>query len=607
MKPRSICNHTINRLSLRSPFVFFIVLLSVQTSIAQPKTDITFKLLSDSIEKYMYKDLKITEKFIRQYKQKADKQDSLLYKGRALNLIGIYHKQLGHDQASLDTLIQALRIFETLKDTFHIAKSYSNIGATYSYRQQPKETLTYYEKALEMFTQIRDTSWMAKVIYNISTQKNALGLFQEDLKYKQKALALLRQKPDHHLSSMIQSNLAHSYYSIGKYKEAQAAIESYLQNPDYAEYKVERANALLTYALILGALKQHEKGIEACKESLKISEELGLEERAMKAYGYISFIYEDKGDYKNAFKNLEIYFRSYMEYFNKDKDNTIRDIVAKYDSEKKENEINLLQTQNLLKDTRLQKANQTKYALIGGLVLALILALLAWRLRNVKAKANAQLAEKNAVIAKALDEKNILLKEIHHRVKNNLQVISSLLKLQSQHIEDANAVRAIAEGRNRVHSMALLHQNLYQEENLTGVEMKAYFTQLLEGLFDAYNIRPGQIRMETAIQSVTLDIDTVIPIGLITNELVSNALKYAFPEDVTDAHLFIGLKEENNELILEVADNGVGYNPNVLSEKPVTFGQKLVRSLSEKLQADLVVSTENGTKVVMKIREYDKI
>src|SRR5690606_12446810 len=140
-----------------------------------------------------------------------------------------------------------------------------------------------------------------------------------------------------------------------------------------------------------------------------------------------------------------------------------------------------------------------------------------------------------------------------------LQVISSLLKLQSQHIEDASAIRAIAEGRNRVHSMALLHQNLYQEENLTGVEMKAYFTRLVEGLFEAYNIRTGQIRMETDIQPMTLDIDTVIPIGLIANELISNALKYAFPTDTGNAKLFIGLRELQDELVFEVSDNGVGY------------------------------------------------
>jgi len=214
------------------------------------------------------------------------------------------------------------------------------------------------------------------------------------------------------------------------------------------------------------------------------------------------------------------------------------------------------------------------------------------------------LTSKNQQISKALEEKNILLREIHHRVKNNLQVISSLLKLQSQYIEDEGAVKAIAEGRNRVHSMALLHQNLYKEDNLTGVNMKEYFTNLIEGLFDAYKIT--EIKLVTEIENLTLDIDTVIPLGLIANELVSNALKHAF-YNVENGILIVKLWEKDGQLLFNVRDNGKGYNENLVADGKKSFGQKLIKSLSDKLEADVQVTTTTGTDVTLSIKDYKKV
>jgi len=128
------------------------------------------------------------------------------------------------------------------------------------------------------------------------------------------------------------------------------------------------------------------------------------------------------------------------------------------------------------------------------------------------------------------DEKDILLREIHHRVKNNLQVISSLLGIQSRSIKDVQAKQAIHEGRARVHSMSLIHQNLYKKDNLTGVDMRVYLNKLSTDLINTYNLSEGQIEIEKDIDELILDVEYVVPIGLIINELISNALKYAFPD-----------------------------------------------------------------------------
>ena len=164
-----------------------------------------------------------------------------------------------------------------------------------------------------------------------------------------------------------------------------------------------------------------------------------------------------------------------------------------------------------------------------------------------KRKSEKELAQKNEIISEALAEKELLLKEIHHRVKNNLQVISSLLYLQSDYIKDEKALSAIQEGRNRVQSMAIIHQNLYQEDNLTGIQVKDYFEKLTQSLFNSYKVQADQIELQLDIEAINLDVDTVIPLGLVVNELITNSLKYAFPENQA-GYLKIALRSRINLL-----------------------------------------------------------
>ncbi len=271
------------------------------------------------------------------------------------------------------------------------------------------------------------------------------------------------------------------------------------------------------------------------------------------------------------------------------------DIEAKYQKSLQDETISRLDTENEAAAAALQAQKRNLMIVIAGLLIAFLLLALVWRLyKQVKAS--------NVIISKAIAEKNILLREIHHRVKNNLQVISSLLKLQSGYIKDDAAIQAIAEGRSRVQSMALLHQNLYKEDNLTGVNMKEYFDSLIQGLFDTYNISPDRIVLHKNIAEINLDVDTVVPLGLITNELISNALKHAFP-GINEGNLFVDLFEQSGYLILKVRDDGTGLTKAASQEG---FGSKLIQSLSQKLEADITTRSSHGTEVMLTIKEYKK-
>ena len=203
-----------------------------------------------------------------------------------------------------------------------------------------------------------------------------------------------------------------------------------------------------------------------------------------------------------------------------------------------------------------------------------------------------------------LDEKNkqneLLLKEIHHRVKNNLEMVKSLLALQSAQLEDSASKDAMLASQNRVQSMGIIHQKLYQGDNLGSIEMKDYFINLSEGVLDTFDI-DDKVKIECAMDNLELDVDTAVPIGLIVNELLTNALKYAFPND-TKGNIEISLSQSTPELLtLKVADNGIGKVPGK-SPEGTGFGTQLIQLLTQQLNGKMTEIIKEGTSVLFQFK-----
>jgi hypothetical protein len=198
-------------------------------------------------------------------------------------------------------------------------------------------------------------------------------------------------------------------------------------------------------------------------------------------------------------------------------------------------------------------------------------------------------------IKQSLLEKEILLKEVHHRVKNNLQVISSILNLQANYIRDQSVLDTLRELQNRIKSMALIHENLYQNKDISLLNFGDYILNLTQNLVHSYKMYGGDVNLVHNIEDVHLNLDYSIPCGLIVNELVSNAFKHAFPNN-TRGSVEVSIRRQDQHVLLEVADNGVGFRSDLDFRNTDSLGLQLVNALVDQISGNIVQQTSNGTR-----------
>jgi two-component sensor histidine kinase len=314
-------------------------------------------------------------------------------------------------------------------------------------------------------------------------------------------------------------------------------------------------------------------------ETVRLQEENGDVTNLTENYGHVSTIYEKLGDYKPALEYQIKARRMRDSVASMKRDTAMARLLTQYQTEKKE--ATILTQQNLI-----SQQQKVQWLSTGVALLLAAFLILGYRSLRNRSKSNRLLAVKNA-------ENELLLKEIHHRVKNNLEIVSSLLALQGSRIDDPNTKQAMQEGQNRVHSIGIVHQKLYQGEHPGTIEMKDYFVNLSESILDSFGAE-GRVSVELAMEKLNVDIDTAVPLGLIVNELLTNTLKYAFPDNQSGSVRIKLEKQTGGVLHLEVSDNGVGKSG---PTKGTGFGGQLISLLTQQLNGSMKEEIKNGTSV----------
>lgn len=314
-------------------------------------------------------------------------------------------------------------------------------------------------------------------------------------------------------------------------------------------------------------------------------------------YELLQKAYIQKNDYKEAYTMLGVQKQIEDSLRSKEQLDNVADYEVKYETQKKEAQLAVLQ---LEKEKEKQRKNL--FIIIASLGF-LVIALIAYFLYKNKQK-NKKLNSQNKLLERTIDEKNILLKEVHHRVKNSFQIVSSLLYLQSENVSDEKAKTAIKEAENRVRSMVLVHQKLYNKDELVGIDSKEYISDLVKDIFDSHSVNKKPILYNLNIEPIVLDIETITPLGLILNELIINILKHAFDDIDKDNTINVDFSKINNELVLKVVDNGKGFKDNF---KQTSFGITLMQALSKQLKATLDYDSkpEEGTQAILSISKFN--
>jgi len=210
-------------------------------------------------------------------------------------------------------------------------------------------------------------------------------------------------------------------------------------------------------------------------------------------------------------------------------------------------------------------------------------------------------------IRASLKEKEVLLKEVHHRVKNNMQVIISMLNLQSGCIDDEQAIEAFRKSQNRIRTMALVHEKLYQTKDLARIDFAEYIRDLTNYLLSAYGPGAGAIALKINIEDISLSMDTALPCGMILNELITNSIKHAFPGG-RGGEIFIELRSDSDNLILTVGDNGAGIPEDLDLPNAESLGLQLIDSFVEQLEGSVELNRKDGTelRITFPMSKYDK-
>ena len=361
---------------------------------------------------------------------------------------------------------------------------------------------------------------------------------------------------------------------------------------------------LVNTAYVHITLEEYSDAQRLINEAITLSKKMNHQRSLERVFRVQSHLFEEQGEYDES---LEFY-KLYKNY----SDSVVsRRNVEQYRNLEKQREIDLKEVQlESLKSTQLRQQKERNFALLGISIMVLLGFLLVKRYRTNR-KLTDQLYIKNQEIenqkielAEALDEKNVLLREIHHRVKNNLQIISSLLNLQSKKISDESILQSINEGKNRVQAMSLIHQNLYQSEHLTTVNMNTYLHELTDYLAKSFGAKKKNIIHELDVENIHFDIDTAIPIGLVLNELVTNCYKHAF-EGKESGAIKIGLKHrDDGRYELSINDNGKGISSDFDINSSKSLGMKLINSLGvRQLNGELNVFSDHGTHVSLSFND----
>lgn len=564
--------------------------------------------------------------------QKLKDQDRVL---DLITNIARIHTRQGNFNLAEKELLQV--ISPEMKASCNLLLSaYYNLSTVYVKKGNYQKALACGLKAEEMMGLVADSSYAYNYYIRIAEIHKDLGNLPESLKWAKKAYAfVVRNHENQEHEIMAKEQVVERLLDLGRAEEALKFVLT-----DSEKYKKLDPSSQLLYLSLVGdcyrklgkdapaeksyldmiALANRDKADFSAREMASAFQHIGSfylnihRQNVAKPYllealkylniagkmndlkaNYLMLFQADSatGNYQSAMNYLQLSNRLKDSIFNTEKNKQIQELQVWFDTEQKNKDINELRAAEKLQKLSLRNAEASRNRVILGCCLLLIIAVLLYRNSLTARKNSLLIQKKNQSLQRYLQEKEWLIKEVHHRVKNNLHTLICLLESQAKNLKD-DALQAIETSQNRIFAMSLIHQKLYRSDDVKTINMAEYIPELVFNLQRSFD-SSDQIVFDVDIAPVFLNVSYAIPFGLIINEAVTNAIKYAFPAG--KGTISVVLYEYNKEVVLTIADDGIGMPFNFDSSQ--SLGIELMKGLSQDIEGEISFETHNGTRIIV--------
>lgn len=503
-----------------------------------------------------------------------------------MNKANTLNESAVYDEA-IKNHLESIRLKEKMNDLRGLAISYNNLGNVYTYIGQYQEALNYYQQTRAIHERLKplNKTSLALAYDNLASGFIALKNYDSVEIFFSKAIQLFTETGERPGLAFSYHNLGRYFLDIKKYDESLSYLEKALKIREGSLLMNDEASTRNLIGVVFGKLNRHKEAEQYLLKALALAKNRSPALQK-EIYQSLATHYNNIGDFEKASEYQSKYFIAKDSLlFASEVMNMLKE-RSNFELAKKETALQLSAKEKQLDKLEINNRNKTIGLLAAGvLLLSLIIGMGIYNLRRNQ-KTNQQLLIKNEKI-------ETLIKELHHRVKNNLQVVSGLLALQSNRLENESAKEAMDAGRSRVDAMALIHQKLYMNDDLASVNIESYIHNLASSLALSYGFPESTVKTIVGIQKKEIDVDLAISMGLVINELVTNSFKHAFSE-VEAALINITLIDtEKGNYQLEIADNGSGNH--LLMNNHESFGMKLVHTLVEQLNGTINKVSGAGT------------
>ena len=530
-------------------------------------------------------------------KYKAIRYPQLHY---TYNLLSTVSRVKGNFNKSLMYAMLTLESMKQSNDTLYAANFYADLARIYMEVGNTDKGIEWYKKALQKWRQNERPTfavffaagYISNDLIRHNKPKEALA-FTWKLSQQLPPITVIQK-------ACLAQNLAECFDALHEYGKAekyyQRSLLLYVQSKMDFEVSQDAERTIGKFYLSKNAF---EKAGSHLRKALLFNPQK-LSAAALKDVHFMMFRVDSaQQNYISSINHFKRHKQLSDSILDVRKTREIEELQIKYESEKRNKDLVLLNKKSELQQNKLQQASMTQRYTLASLVLMIVILALLYKQYKLKNSSNHDLQHqkeeitvKNQSLKRLLSEKEWLLKEIHHRVKNNLQIIISLLNSQSTYLDNDIALTAIKESQHRMYSISLIHQMLYQSENLALIDMATYIEELANYLRSSFDLT-GKVNLNFDLTSIKMNVNQAIPVGLILNETITNAIKYAF--DVKrDGNITISFYEDHpDHVTLLVIDDGPGFPSSFNLENCQSLGMNLIKGLTNQLEGSFDISRDD--------------